>query len=150
MNTLINDIQFKSMKLNLRRFLYENDTTLGYLLVDGVPTCFTLEDKVREVKIKHETAIPTGIYRIEVKQSPHFGRLMPYLIDVPNYSSVMIHYGNDKEDTSGCLLVGQTVNALNKIANSKIAFDLLFVQIQKAWDAKEDIFISVEDYIRPL
>lgn len=147
---MFNISKYKPMKLNLRRFLYENDTTLGYLLVDGVPTLFTLEDKVREVKIPKQTAIPTGIYRIEIKQSPHFGRLMPYLVDVPNFTGVMIHSGNDKDDTEGCILVGQTINALGKIANSKIGFDSLFIQIQKAFEAKEDIFLSVEDYIRPL
>ena len=142
----------KVMRLNLRRFLYEEDTTLGYLMVNDKFECWTLEDKVRDVKIKGQTAIPIGIYRIEIRQSPHFGRLMPYLVDVPNYKDVMLHWGLKKEDTEGCPLVAGDLDSPSMLKNgtSKIAFDKLFIPIQKTFDAGEDIFISVEDYIRPM
>jgi hypothetical protein len=134
------------MKINLRRFLFESETSIGMLHVNDIFECFTLEDLPRTVKIKGETCIPLGVYRVIVQNSPKFGRLMPYLVDVPNFTGIMIHSGNDKEDTHGCILVGQKIASPERIENSKIAFDALFVKIQKAFESNEDIFISVEEY----
>ncbi len=140
------------LKLNLRRFLFEDNTTLGALYVNDVFECWTLEDVPRTVKIKGETCIPAEIYRIIVKQSPHFGRLMPYLVDVKNFTDVMIHAGLEKSQTLGCILVGGDLDSpsLLKAGTSKIAFDKLFVKIQKAFDAGEDIFVSIETYVPPI
>lgn len=41
--------------------LVTNDSTIGELSVDGKFECFTLEDRVRPVKIKGEAAIPLGL-----------------------------------------------------------------------------------------
>ena len=40
------------MKIELKRFSSQSDTTLGLLFVDGEFECFTLEDEYREEKIK--------------------------------------------------------------------------------------------------
>lgn len=119
------------MVITVKR-LYKTDTSvIGELLVDGIFECYTLEDAERPVKIKGETAIPKGTYRVIINESNRFKRLLPLLIDVPNFEGVRIHSGNSNHDTEGCILVGQTRNK-NYIGQSRKAFDKLFKKMQVA------------------
>lgn len=95
------------MKLLLKRIALKDTYTIGKLYIDGVYFCDTLEDAVRDVKIKHETAIPKGIYKITLVSSPRFKRILPRLHDVPGFTGILIHRGNTIDDTSGCILVGE-------------------------------------------
>jgi len=119
------------MVITVKRLYKTENSTIGELLIDGVFECFTLEDKERPVKIKGETAIPKGTYRVIINQSNRFKRLLPLLIDVPNFEGVRIHSGNSNHDTEGCILVGQTRNK-NYIGQSRKAFDKLFKKMQAA------------------
>ena len=56
--------------------------------------CHTLEDVQRDVKIKAETAIPWGMYKVVITMSNRFKRRLPLLLDVPNFEGVRIHGGN--------------------------------------------------------
>ena len=119
------------MVITVKR-LYKTDTSvIGELLVDGIFECYTLEDVERLTKIKGETAIPKGTYRVIINESNRFKRLLPLLIDVPNFEGVRIHSGNSNHDTEGCILVGQTRNK-NYIGQSRKAFDKLFKKMQVA------------------
>lgn len=98
----------------LTRVQCDPDVTIGELTIGGHHVCWTVEDPVREVpgkpvsewKIKGETAIPVGRYKIERTWSPRFQTTMPLLIDVPGFSGVRIHPGNTPKDTEGCILPG--------------------------------------------
>ena len=102
------------MELVLQRTRLNDTHTNGQLYIDGEYFCFTLEDVMREVdgqkveswKIKGETAIPTGVYKVTLEQSPRFGPETPTLHDVPGFSNIRIHTGNIASDTEGCLIVG--------------------------------------------
>lgn len=119
------------MQITVKR-LYKTDTsTIGELLIDGVFECFTLEDIERPVKIKAETAIPKGTYKVIINESNRFKRLMPLLLNVPNFEGVRIHAGNTNHDTEGCILVGQTRNK-NYIGQSRKAYEKLFKKMQAA------------------
>ena len=48
------------MKIEIKRLIKTENSTIGELTIDGKFECYTLEDKEREVKIKSETAIPKG------------------------------------------------------------------------------------------
>jgi len=119
------------MVITIKRLYKTETSTIGELLVDGIWECFTLEDTERAIKIKGETAIPKGTYRIIINESNRFKRLLPLLIDVPNFEGVRIHSGNSNHDTEGCILVGQTRNK-NYIGQSRKAFDKLFKKMQVA------------------
>ena len=67
--------------------------------------CHTLEDVQRDVKIKAETAIPWGMYKVVITMSNRFKRRLPLLLDVPNFEGVRIHGGNSEKNTEGCILV---------------------------------------------
>lgn len=121
------------MQITIKR-IYKTDTsTIGELLIDGVWECFTLEDVERKVKVKGETAIPKGTYKVIINESNRFKRLLPLLLNVPDFEGVRIHSGNTNHDTEGCILVGKTMNK-NYIGDSRKAFDKLFKKMQLAKD----------------
>lgn len=127
------------MKLLLKRLHRTEYSTIGELYVDGKFECYTLEDKEREVKIKSETAIPKGTYIVGITLSNRFKRMLPILIDVPNFEGVRIHSGNTNHDTEGCILVG-TTRSKDFIGNSRVAFSRLFKKMQSA----KDITLTIE------
>lgn len=126
------------MKLQLKRVFKGETYTIGKLYVDGVFVCDTLEDKVRDVKIKHETAIPAGTYEVVLSLSARFKRILPRLLNVPGFDGILIHPGNDKDDTSGCILVGENKEK-GKVINSKITFDKLFKTLSLSKDMTIEI-----------
>lgn len=53
-----------------------------------------------------KSAIPEGLYKLELRFSPLFRRDCIRLVDVPGRNGILIHEGNTTEDTLGCILVG--------------------------------------------
>lgn len=119
------------MKLSLLRKDFTDFSTIGDLLIDGNFECYSLEDTVRKHKVTGKTAIPSGTYEIIVSWSNRFKMETPRLLRVPYYDGILIHPGNDYEDTEGCILVGQ-VKLHDQIANSRLAYNSLFPKIQSA------------------
>lgn len=115
------------------------------MYVDGEAFGYTLEDVVRAVKIKGETAIPAGRYQVVLDYSPHFGRIMPHILNVPGFTGIRIHAGNKAADTEGCIMVGWEAGAVDFVGESKVAFAQLLDQIEEASAAREPIWITVED-----
>jgi len=117
------------MKIVVTRTELTEKSTIGNLTIDGKFFCYTLEDKVRDVKIAKVTAIPAGTYKVSQTLSNRFGIVMPLLKDVPNFEGVRIHSGNKHEDTEGCILVGYTKSA-DFIGDSRKAFKDLMARIK--------------------
>ena len=86
------------MKLKLKRIALRDTYTIGKLYVDGQYFCDTLEDRVRDLtkekKVPGETAIPAGTYNMVVNVSPKFKRMLPRLLNVPQFDGILIHRGN--------------------------------------------------------
>ena len=112
------------MNLRLQRLPSGDSKTDGDLYVDDQHLCVTLEDAVRDVKIKGQTAIPAGRYQITMENSPRFGPGTLTVNDVPGFTGVRIHAGNTEHDTEGCPLVGM-VRTDSGIGRSKEALTLL-------------------------
>jgi hypothetical protein len=133
------------MKLTLYRTEHTADSTIGRLSIDGAPFCYTLEDIERPAgapKVFGQTAIPPGLYQVIITHSPHFGRELPLLVNVPGFDGVRIHPGNTAKDTEGCILVGMDKLA-DSIGHSRVAFDALFPKLQAAINAGEGVVIEV-------
>lgn len=131
------------MKLTLKPRTSTDHTTISELYVDGVFECYILEDVTRppgSPKVPGETAIPAGTYEVTITHSPKFGRLLPLLNDVPGFSGIRIHPGNDEHDTQGCLLPGKALGSRDTVLHSIAAFSQLFKKLQVA---KSRIFIEV-------
>ena len=121
------------MKLRLERFEFGDTFTIGKFYIDGVFHCFSLEDKVRQgEKVNGQTAIPNGTYSVVIDVSTRFGKQLPHILDVPNFTGVRIHPGNTSKDTEGCILLGQNWTGGDFISNSKVAFDSFFKKLQEA------------------
>jgi len=128
----------ETLKLLLIRKHYSLDSTMGELFqVDytnkkTIHICFTLEDASLIHKIKHETCIPPGTYKVILAPSPRFKKVLPRLLDVPNFEGVLIHKGNDNKDTSGCILVGANMDTkAERIWNCEIPMNLIMDLIHK-------------------
>ncbi len=127
------------MKLYLKRIHKTEHSTIGELYIDGKFQCYTLEDVEREVKIKNETAIPKGTYKIVITYSNRFKKQLPLLLNVPNFEGIRIHSGNTNHDTEGCILVGQT-RSNDFIGSSRNSFNELFKKIKN----EKNIEITIE------
>jgi hypothetical protein len=121
--------------------------------------CYVLEDQFNEPKIPGETRIPPGRYQIlerneggmiqRYKKRFPWHKGMLWLQDVPGFTYVYIHVGNDDDDTEGCLLVGdgQSTNVGDNgmVTQSVNAYRRLYNRIITALET-EDVWITIEDY----
>jgi hypothetical protein len=129
------------MELQVKRTDFSEESTIGELWVNGGFECYTLEDKVRPVKIAGKTAIPSGRYEVIINFSQRFQKQLPLLLNVPNYEGVRIHSGNTAANTEGCILVGETKTE-NFVGESRWAFNRLFEKL-KAASETEKIFMEI-------
>lgn len=122
--------------------------TVGELFVDGQFMCYTLEDTDRKLeaggtKIKCDTAIPRGTYDVIITHSNRFGKMMPLLLDVPQFDGVRIHSGNTAADTEGCILVGAFKRGNDFIGSSRAAYQSLFEKLDAAIEQGDKIRIEI-------
>ena len=145
------------MRLNLLRTVELRDETIGLLTDDDRPLCWILEDQGQPqgVKIPGETRIPAGIYDVRLYAA---GRLhatyqrrwdwhrgMLQLMDVPGFSCILIHPGNDDDDTRGCLLPGLAADlAPPRVLRSRLAYEHLYRRVV-AVAARHELDIAVYD-----
>lgn len=136
------------MKLRLVRDAQGEDCTFGKLYINGVYECETLEDTDRELedegneKIAGETAIPRGTYNVIIDFSQRFGKEMPHVLDVPQFTGIRIHPGNKAADTEGCILLG-LVRTYNGVGRSVLAFNAFFPKLSDALDRGETVTLEV-------
>tara|TARA_R110000796_G_scaffold24341_1_gene69428 strand:+ start:376 stop:840 length:465 start_codon:yes stop_codon:yes gene_type:complete len=153
------------MKLEVLRFSSDSDSTLGVLFdttCERKFLCFTLEDEFREVKISGETRIPAGTYNITLrteggfnqryndKFGTDFNKGMLWVRDVPGFEYILIHIGNNDNDTEGCLLVGdtQTQNITKNgfIGSSTDAYTRIYPPIADVLVGGGEVTITYKDY----
>jgi len=146
------------VELVLRRRPTVADTTLGVLFRGSVFECYTLEDRVREIagqpveawKIHGKTAIPAGRYRVQLVTSPRFGPDTMTLCDVPGFSLIRIHAGNDDADTHGCLLVGRAVHEEptgdgGNLVESRVALAALKDKVVPVIRRGDEVWITIHN-----
>lgn len=119
------------MTIELQRTKEQNNSVFGELFIDGSFFCYTLEDKIRDVKIKHETCIPEGTYNVVMNLSQRFKTILPLLLNVPGFEGIRIHAGNTIEDTSGCILLGSAISG-DTLLHSKAALAKFLPRLKAA------------------
>ena len=130
-------------ELVLTRTTFSKKSTMGELSHRGCRLFYTLEDVERETKIYGKTAIPLGNYDIKLAHSPRFDRVLPLLLNVPNFTHVLIHNGSYAENTDGCILVGNTKGD-DFLGGSRKAVDALMKFLQPYASASAGIRIRVQ------
>lgn len=140
------------MKILVERFDSGSDETFGRLYINGKLMCMTIEDEFRAVKVKGETRIPSGTYKVGKRyspsKSPRFGHDMLWIKDVPGFEYILIHTGNFESDSEGCLIVGTKIGTLNgkrAVLNSGVAYFKIYPIISDAIDRGEDVEIKYMD-----
>lgn len=138
------------MELTLNRIFLGSSATIGELLVNDKHLCDTLEDRVRPEgeKVYGKTAIPEGTYEVKLTHSPRFKKILPEILNVPNFSGIRIHTGNSSKDTEGCIIVGTWDGEKEDwVGSSRIAFDELMALLEKATNNKEKVTITVKSLL---
>ena len=151
------------MLLTLIRDTFTPAETLGKLLIDGKLFCDTLEPPVVPNARHPKGAIPEGWYKIQVTRSPKFGRLLPLLYYVPDFEGIRIHAGNNRDHTSGCILVGERAERYEPLQEgcalatttatigtptlycSRRTEQSLTQQLIQAQNTHEEIYINITD-----
>lgn len=140
------------MRLTLKRIANRDTYCIGKLYINGKFFSNTLEDRdrgldssmsleeLKKMKIKAETAIPTGIYKVLLTYSPKYRRVMPLVNNVPAYSGIRIHSGNSAKDTEGCILVGKNT-IVGRLTDSRNTFEALFKRLQQK--GSNDVTIEI-------
>lgn len=139
------------MDLLLQREPSAHGCTIGELTLGGVLVCHILEDVIREVpgepvaswKVKGETAIPAGRYKVVITHSPRFKRLLPLLLDVPGFEGIRIHTGNTADHTEGCLIPGRKV--LGAVVDSRKSYDILEAHIEHGLAVDGEVWIEIRN-----
>ena len=109
--------------------------TFGVLLICDQTFCVTLEPCDKENK-PFESSIPAQQYSCKRIISPKFGETFK-ICNVPNRDSVLLHSGNEVEDTLGCVLLASSYGKLHEgraILNSGKTFQS-FMEVMQNWNA---------------
>ena len=156
------------MKVELKRYKSNKDYTDGMFFVDGEFICYSVEDEGRTKKVWGETRIPNGTYEISLRKEGRFherykkkfksygadfhqGMLCVHnapdwklITPQMSFQYILIHIGNDDDDTAGCLLPGMTAHAdRNFIERSTDAYKKLYPIIRDALLKGEKVTIEV-------
>ena len=143
-------LKTKTMENKIIRVAQGKQSTLSQLYINGIFQCYLLEDKIREVKIASQTAIPTGVFSLKlntwgaknVNYKKVFGKLHQGMIEIaglPNFSFVYIHTGNTIKETAGCPLCGfgfQFTDGDFQVSQSVAAYKMIYPKLAAL--AKED------------
>ena len=160
------------MELKLKRTARKEKYTIGHLYMKDrqngqwVRIADTIEDKDRgldqsmteaniaKIKVKHQTAIPTGRYEIDMTtvsgtfvKKPQYkdfcGGKVPRLKYVKGFSGILIHSGTDQDSSSGCIIVGEN-KVMGKVINSWATFKRIYMVLKRAHSNGEKITLTVE------
>lgn len=160
------------MELKLKRTARKEKYTIGHLYMKDrqngqwVRIADTIEDKDRgldqsmteaniaKIKVKHQTAIPTGRYEIDMTtvsgtfvKKPLYkdfcGGKVPRLKYVKGFSGILIHSGTDQDSSSGCIIVGEN-KVVGKVINSWATFKRVYSLMKAASNRGERITITIQ------
>ena len=106
-------------KIVVMRYNSDEESTQGLLMYNSKFFCYTLEDQFQAKKIKGETRIPEGTYNLGLQMAAtpltlsyrkkyDWFKNHIHIKNVPGFTGIYIHVGNDDGDTAGCLLLGDT------------------------------------------
>lgn len=160
------------MKLLLKRIAKKANYTIGKLYMqdrqngEWVRIADTIEDRDRgldqnmteanitRLKVKHQTAIPTGTYEVQMdivsgtfsKKANYMafcGGRVPRLKNVKGFSGILIHSGTDQDSSSGCIIVGEN-KIPGKVINSWATYKRVYSLLKAAHNRGERITLTIQ------
>ena len=142
------------MEIIVNRVAKRNLYTIGKMSINGEYYCDTLEDKdrglrqdmpldeIKKIKVYGETAIPTGTYKVTTTYWSKHKVHVPYILNVPGYTGILIHNGTDQTHTLGCILVGEN-RIVGKLLNGKRYMTDLYNMIHDCNERGESVTIEI-------
>jgi hypothetical protein len=147
--------------LKVGRYNRKPDWTISRLYINNIHDGYAVEDEIRDVKVHGETAIPYGTYKLGHRQSPKFSKSFLYcekeniliepkdqaryshelvfvpheliwVMDIPGFEYVLIHWGNTDDDSSGCLIIGASLGVIGGqegVVRSRDYYKMLYPKI---------------------
>ena len=100
-------------------------------------------DEIKRIKVYGKTAIPKGTYKVSVQYWAKHKIYVPFIHDVPGFTSILIHSGNTPDDTLGCILVGENT-VKGRLTNSRPYMTRLTKLCQEAIRRGESIRITIK------
>lgn len=138
-------------------------STVGHLKVNGVDMGYSLEDGHNDPKIYGETRIPAGVYDLALRKVGGFHsryskaswlpdgmhKGMIELQDVPGFKYILIHTGNTKEHTHGCILCGASYKEMGEdgffVSSSRTTYKRFYKQVAEAIESGKKCQIRIKD-----
>lgn len=126
--------------VHVERFNSDSRATMGRITVGAETIGLSLEDRHRDTKVAGDTAIPAGRYPLRWRTTGKWAKRYQAkgypgsleICDVPGFTAVLIHVGNTKRDTAGCLLVGRIGDLDQRtIGKSRKAIDRLYTVVHE-------------------
>ena len=138
------------MKRELVRIYNCPTYSIGKIYINGDYQCDCVEDtdrgldqgmtveKIRSIKVKSQTAIPTGTYKVTMNvQSPKFSQYefyknlckgyLPRILNIKGFEGVLFHCGSSANSSAGCIIVG--LNTIKgRVTSSQTTFKKLMKQ----------------------
>ncbi|WP_422105565.1 DUF5675 family protein [Winogradskyella sp.] len=150
------------MEILVSRYNSAKDHTNSVMIIDGNFECYGLEDEFRNFKVYGETRIPDGRYPVKFRKvggfhnrylkrfGPQWHKGMLEITKVPNFKFVLVHIGNDDEDTDACYVVGDTqARGENFIGSSTIAYKRMYPKVRNALLRGEEVWIEYKTLDNP-
>lgn len=144
------------MEILIKRLWKKDKYTIGRVLIDGKYFSESLEDvdrnlssdmpleEIKKLKVKGETAIPTGTYQVLYTYSPRFKRMLPLVNNVKGFEGCRFHAGNSINDTSGCILLGKNTK-VGMVTDSRNTCNKFYKLIEEAITKRgEAIILTIE------
>jgi hypothetical protein len=141
------------MDIVVKRFADNGKASMGLFYIGGIFQGFTIEDEERDVKVKGETRVPNGTYKISLRSEGGFharykkkyGDMHKGMLCVHNapnwkiinagmeFQYILIHTGNTEKHTAGCLLLNDSVSRKTFTGGSSVdAYKRIYPKIAKA------------------
>ena len=145
------------MELSVYRCGENADATVGLLFINDDLNCGTVEDQYQEIKVPGETRIPPGRYKIKLRnigkvneryhaRFPDIHKGMLWLQNVPNFTFIYLHIGNNEKQSAGCLLLGNILYIKQMIVGrSEEAYLGLYAEVTAVLEKGEDVYITINE-----
>lgn len=150
------------MELIHSRYATGKEATVSKLWDGTFLICRLVEDQYQDgVKVPGETCIPCGRYKLELRTEggmharyserfPGIHRGMLWLQDVPGFTWIYYHIGNDDDESLGCPLVATRIVEVGEDhwegRSSTDAYLKLIDRVHAAWDRGEEVWVTVTDH----
>ena len=137
------------MTLDLERFRFFENSTIGKLAINGEFYCYTLENQFRwdGIKIQGQNSIPFGKYRVIVNRSQRHNKYLPLLIKVPGFDDVRIRRGTFSHESEGDILLGLHWKKDLVAISAPLEIDL--TRRLNLINDKESIIINIRNVLPP-